>query len=83
MERNTPLHLALTTEFRFPEELCIDFEENFELSESQYGQQPANRRLFRKFELEYSGVKRSLKEAFVLRMIDLYREFKLCFYIFK
>ena len=36
-ERNTVLHSALMTEFRFPEELCTDFEENFELSESHYG----------------------------------------------
>lgn len=38
MDRNTALHIAISTEFRFPEELCIDFEENFELSESHFGQ---------------------------------------------
>ena len=46
-ERNTALHIALSNVFRFPEELCIDFEENFELSESHYGLKSAGRKKFR------------------------------------
>ena len=51
MERNTVMHIAMLDEFRFPEELCIDFEENFELSESHYGQKPENRKKFKKFQI--------------------------------
>ena len=36
-ERNTVLHTALLNEYRLPEELGIDFEEDYELSESHYG----------------------------------------------
>jgi len=46
-ERNTVLHIALSNAFRLPEELCIDFEENFELSESHYGLKSAGRKKFR------------------------------------
>ena len=83
MDRNTVLHIALTSEFRLPEELSIDFEENFELSESHYGQRSLGRKTFNKFELQYSTIKWKLKEAFNLRLIDLYEHLKLSGTVFK
>lgn len=82
-ERNSVLHVALTCEFRFPEELSIDFEENFELSESHYGEKSRSRRQFRKFEIEYLSVKNRLKESFIAKLIELLNHQELTLSAFK
>ena len=78
-ESNTVLHSALINEYRLPEELSVDFEEEYELSESHYGQKltAQTRRTNRKFEPEYSTIKKQLKESFLLRLLDLYEEMRL------
>ena len=77
MERNSFLHLALLNEYRLPEELTSEFDENYDISESRYGTSNQSRLNGKDTTVDCSVVRQRLKKDFIFKTLQLLKLLKL------